>query len=156
LENGSITDSQLSASSYRAYMYVSRLGRSYNMEAKHGRLNNKLAWCGLGPFKDIRPVSYLQVDFGEVVNVTGLATQGFDDINSYYVKTYELGFSLNGNDWFNYSSPNKVGARAGLSRKGRAFGALTHLVKSTEYFVPRDVVTDGGAGRGGWGVFVHG
>ncbi|CAB4002326.1 Hypothetical predicted protein [Paramuricea clavata] len=107
-QDGRVKDSQLNATSYRSYMYVSRLSRSYNMEAKHGRLNNKLAWCGLGPFKDIRPVSYFQVDFGGSVNVTGLATQGFDDLHPYYIKTYKLGFSLNGQDWFDYSSPNKI------------------------------------------------
>jgi coagulation factor V (labile factor) len=108
LQDGRVQDSQLNATSYRSYMYVSRLRLSYNMKAKHGRLNNKLAWCGLGPYKDIRPVSYFQVDFGGLVNVTGLATQGFDDVHPYYIKTYKLGFSLNGQDWFDYSSPNKV------------------------------------------------
>ena len=46
LEDGDIKDSQLSADSYRSYMWISRLSGTYNMKAKHGRLNNKLAWCG--------------------------------------------------------------------------------------------------------------
>ena len=109
LENGRVKDSQLSATSYRSYMYISRLGKSYNMKAKHGRLNNKLAWCGLGPYRDVRPVSYFQVDFGEEVQVTGLATQGLkNNFFSYFVKTYKVKFSFNGSDWFNYSMPNKV------------------------------------------------
>ena len=110
LQDGRIKDNQLSATSYRSYMYISRLGRSYNLEAKHGRLNNKLAWCGLGPYRDIRPVSYFQVDFDEVLRVTGLATQGMENMNSYFVKTYKVKFSLNGREWFDYSTPNKVSA----------------------------------------------
>jgi hypothetical protein len=108
LENGRVKDTQLFATSYKSYMYVPRLGHSCNMKAKYGRLNDKLAWCGLGPYRNVRPVSYFQIDFGAVFNVTGLATQGFEDISSYYVKTYKLSFSLNRDDWFDYSSPNKV------------------------------------------------
>ena len=57
LENGGIKDSQLSADSYKSYMWISRrnLSGTYNMKAKHGRLNNKLAWCG-------HAHSYFQVD----------------------------------------------------------------------------------------------
>ena len=108
LENGRVKDTQLFATSYKSYMYVPRLGHSCNMKAKYGRLNDKLAWCGLGPYRNIRPVSYFQIDFGAVFNVTGLATQGFEDISSYYVKTYKLSFSLNRDNWFDYSSPNRV------------------------------------------------
>ena len=109
LENGRVKDSQLSATSYKSYMYISRLSQSYNMKAKHGRLNNKLAWCGLGPYRDVRPVSYFQVDFGEEVQMTGLATQGLkNSFFSYFVKTYKVKFSFNGSHWFNYSTPNKV------------------------------------------------
>ena len=81
------------------------------MKAKYGRLHNKLAWCGVGSSQS-HPASYFQVDLGEMVNVTGLATQGLNDWFSYYVKTYKLSFSQNGSDWFNYSSSNnKVATR---------------------------------------------
>ena len=61
LEDGGIKDSQLSADSYKSYMWISRLSGTYNMKAKDGRLNNTLAWCGLSPYRDIRPDSYFQV-----------------------------------------------------------------------------------------------
>ena len=41
--------------------------------------------------------------------MTAVATQGLDDWAPSYVETYSLRFSLNGQDWFNYSTPNKVG-----------------------------------------------
>ena len=62
LENGDVKDGQLSADSYRSYMWISRLSGTFNMKAKNGRLNNKLAWCGLSPYRDIRPDSYFQVN----------------------------------------------------------------------------------------------
>ena len=112
LEDGRIKDGQLSASSYVSSMYVSKLKRSYNTVAKYGRLNGSIAWCGLGPYKDVRPVSYFQVDFEKPVIITGLATQGLTRsmwLRPYYVKTFTLGFSVDGANWFDYSSPNKVG-----------------------------------------------
>ena len=79
-------------------------------EAKYGRLGNRLAWCGYGPNPVTRPVEYLQVDFGEVLNVTAIATQGFVNGMDYYVTKYTLSFSLNKRIWFPYSKPNKVSA----------------------------------------------
>ena len=62
LENDGIKDSQLSADSYKSYMWISRLSGTYNMKAKHGRLNNKLAWCGYAD-------SYFQVNI--LVSISG-------------------------------------------------------------------------------------
>ena len=91
-------------------MYIIRLRHDYNMKAKHIRFNNKLAWYGLGPYRVSRPVSYFQVDFGEDVHVTGLATQRFKNFNSFFVKTYEVKFSCNGGDCLDYSVPNEFSA----------------------------------------------
>ena len=88
-------------------MYIIRLRHDYNMKAKHIRFNNKLAWYGLGPYRVSRPVSYFQVNFGEDVHVTGLATQRFKNFNSFFVKTYKVKFSCNGGPWFDYSGPNE-------------------------------------------------
>ena len=78
------------------------------MEPKYGRLNGPLAWCGLKAKKTHHKAPFFQVSFGQIMNVSGLATQGLQTMSSYYVKSYTIKFSLDGHLWFNYSSPNKV------------------------------------------------
>ena len=119
LADGRIKDGQLSASSYVPSMYILKLKSSYTT-AKYGRLNGSIAWCGLGPYKDVRPVSHFQVDFEKPVVITGLATQGLTRdmwLSPYYVKTFKLDFSFDGKNWFDYSSPNKVHRLSLLLRK---------------------------------------
>ena len=51
---------------------------------------------------------FFKVDFNDEVYVSGLATQGFYNLDDYYVKTYKLRYSLDGENWTYYSSPDKV------------------------------------------------
>ncbi|XP_046855096.1 uncharacterized protein LOC124448135 isoform X1 [Xenia sp. Carnegie-2017] len=96
-----IADRQLTSPSFVSTLYIAKDDIYINAKPNYGRLNGKYAFCG-GRF------SYLQVNLSYVVNVTAVATQGLDDWAPSYVKTYRLRFSLNGQDWFNYSTPNKV------------------------------------------------
>lgn len=109
MENGDIKDDQLSSSSYLAYFHFSNKG-TYNAEAKHGRLNGYLAWCGQTPRTSQNKQQYFQVEFHEDVRINGIATQGLhNSFTSYYVKSYTVKFSSDGTHWFNYTSPkNKV------------------------------------------------
>lgn len=90
-------------------MFVRDKG-TFNAKAKFCRLNGALAWCASGPSRRYRrPSPYFQVHFHRPVNVSGLATQGLSSTWSlYFMKSYAIKFSLDGNLWFNYSSPNKV------------------------------------------------
>ena len=90
LESGKVSDSQLSASSH----FPNSLSPS------EGRLNNKKAWCTL--FNN----QYLQIDLLEVRHVSALATQGYNGIFSNYVKTYEIEYSYDGVEWFDYKDNN--------------------------------------------------
>ncbi|XP_046855102.1 coagulation factor V-like isoform X2 [Xenia sp. Carnegie-2017] len=96
-----IADSQLTSPSFVSTLYIAKDDVYINAKPNYGRLNGKYAFCG-------GRLSYLQVNLSYVVNVTAVATQGLDDWVPSYVKTYHLRFSLNGQDWFNYSTPNKV------------------------------------------------
>ena len=109
-------------------MYIIGLRYDYNMKAKHIRFNNKLAWCGLAPYRISRPFSYFQVDFCEDVHVTGPATQRFKNFNSFFVKTYKVKFSFSEGVWFDYSGPNEVSAHFN-SESSRVL--LTTLVSMT-------------------------
>ncbi|XP_028395576.1 discoidin, CUB and LCCL domain-containing protein 2-like isoform X2 [Dendronephthya gigantea] len=117
-----IKNEQLTADSYKQYMYISKMGSSYSTEPRYGRLNNNLAWCGFRPSKR-RPISYFQIDFRQLVYVTGLATQGFVNISPYYVKTYKLSFSSDGKTWSDPTN-NKVwgGNSNGYSIRRNDFG----------------------------------
>ncbi|XP_046855100.1 EGF-like repeat and discoidin I-like domain-containing protein 3 isoform X5 [Xenia sp. Carnegie-2017] len=96
-----IADSQLTSPAFVSHLYIAKEDIYINAKPNYGRLNRKYSFCG-------RRFSYLQVNLSYVVNVTAVATQGLDDWVPSFVKTYRLRFSLNGQDWFNYSTPNKV------------------------------------------------
>ena len=86
LESGKVRDSQLSASSHFPNSF----------SPLEGRLNNKKAWCTY--LSD----QYLQIDLLEVRHVSALATQGYKESLSNYVKTYEIRYSYDGVKWFDY------------------------------------------------------
>lgn len=90
--DGGIEDSAMTASSF--------LDSSSKPSA--GRLNSSVgAWCTKGNDKQ----QYLQIDLGEVDRVCGVATQGrpgFLDQGGWFVKTYTLAYSKNGENWANY------------------------------------------------------
>jgi coagulation factor V (labile factor) len=84
LETGSIPDNRLSASSF-----------NFSRVAAHGRLYGVSSWC-----KSIwsSGQSYLQVDLGIVMQITGIATQGNAGSNAW-VTSYDLQFKYSTSDW---------------------------------------------------------
>ncbi|XP_044162875.1 uncharacterized protein LOC122947546 [Acropora millepora] len=94
LEDLSIRDSQLTAQSYYESLSIGG-GISVDTEPKCARLNkNNCAWCaprGNG--------QYLQVDLRRDVKITGIATQGLEALNDYYVRGYKVSHSRDGHTW---------------------------------------------------------
>ncbi|XP_078372679.1 uncharacterized protein LOC144656323 isoform X3 [Oculina patagonica] len=92
VSDGSIEDSAITASSF--------LDSSSKPCA--GRLNlSDGAWCAKTNDKQ----QYLQIDLGEVTKVCGVASQGrpgFIDQGGWFVKTYTLAYSKDGENWTNY------------------------------------------------------
>ncbi|KAK2839559.1 hypothetical protein Q5P01_013299 [Channa striata] len=93
LESGKITDDQITASSS---FYDGR------WQARQARLNyNDNAWT---PSEDSNR-EYIQVDLHTLKVLTGIATQGAiskETQKTYYVNTFKLEVSTNGEDWMVY------------------------------------------------------
>lgn len=96
VEDGRITDQQMTASSHFNEHYAS-----------NARLNNKAStdkngnerwggWCTDADDKN----QYLQVDMGQVRSVSGVATQGY--MMGMYVTQYKLNYSTDGVTWQSY------------------------------------------------------
>lgn len=93
MESGQISNMQIKASS--SYM-------SGNWEASQGRLNHNIN--GWTPAEDTTK-EWIQVDLGILKILTGIATQGaisVDTSKTYYVSSYKLDVSSNGEDWMTY------------------------------------------------------
>lgn len=90
LENGLVTDQQMSASSF-----------SVSHEPSQGRLNlrvgrgKKGAWCSRTKDQN----QFLQVDFWRNVKITKIATQGRQDY-SQWVTQYKLSYAVDGSTVF--------------------------------------------------------
>ena len=100
MENGRIPDSAIT---------------SANPDNKHPFTNARLNHNGPGwtPDKD----AYLQVDFGEVVVLTGIGTQGSSYSGGSWLKSYHFSYSVDGNTWVEYkedSSFHKVNFQLNL------------------------------------------
>ena len=93
LENSHVPDAAFSASS------------SYN--TKHAparaRLNIHADSKGIGAWaaKTNNGKQWLQIDFGELVRVTKVATQGRQDVSQWVTK-FTLSFSVDGMHWIEY------------------------------------------------------
>ena len=81
MESGNISDLQISASSVFQGILVAHLAR-----LRHGR-------CWATGVLDSR--QWLQVDLGNTMRVTGIATQG-RPVNSQWVKQYKLEYGEDG------------------------------------------------------------
>ena len=94
LEDLRIQDSQITARSYYESLSIGG-GKSVDTEPKCARLNkNNCAWCA--PRVNGQ---YLQVDLRRNFIITGIATQGFEALNDYYVRRYKVSHSRNGHTW---------------------------------------------------------
>jgi len=89
MENGTILDSRIAASSKQ----------SANTPAKNGRLKytSGSSWCAAA--SDSHP--YLQIDLQTLHIICAVSTQGNSQADQW-VKTYKLQLSTNGSIWTNY------------------------------------------------------
>lgn len=96
MEDRSITDSQVTASSFKAE-------RNKSFKPAYGRLNNKPsgamggAWCAGATNK----FQYLQIDLRKEMTLSGVATQGQID-QANWVAKYSIQHSKDGSNWKDY------------------------------------------------------
>lgn len=67
------------------------------MKAEFARLNNSLSWCA--PSRRNFGSTFIEIDFNQQMNISGIATQGFRGINAYYVKQYKVAYSKERITW---------------------------------------------------------
>ncbi|XP_032227338.1 lactadherin isoform X2 [Nematostella vectensis] len=102
MEDGSIPDSSITASSQYSQQYA----------PYYGRLNNQrvsgIHW-GAWAAKTVRKAEHLQVDLGRVTWITHVATQGRPiGNNDQWVSEYSVEYSLRGDQWQSYQDGNGV------------------------------------------------
>ena len=93
LENGHVSDAAFSASSSLQAKYAPARAR-LNLQ---GNSKGYGAWCA----KTNDGKQWLQIDFGELVRVTKVATQGQQDGN-HWVTKFTLSYSMDGIHWAEY------------------------------------------------------
>ena len=54
---------------------------------------------------------FVQVDLGWVRSVSGVATQGLDDMDGNFVSQYKLNFSTDGSVWKSYMERPSIGSK---------------------------------------------
>ncbi|KAK3723796.1 hypothetical protein QZH41_019473, partial [Actinostola sp. cb2023] len=98
MEDGTIKDSQISASAYY------RSSESNRQAPWNGRLNKKKDAKGIGGWAAGSPGkgAYIQIDLRSVKVVTKVATQGREDCCAQYVTNYSLSYSNDGDNWSDY------------------------------------------------------
>ena len=90
MENGEITDAQISASSQWDHKHAAVQGR---LNFRQQGLNQAWAWCA----GSNDPNQWLQVDLGSFTTVAGVATQGRpSQIWRQWVKSFKLEYSNDG------------------------------------------------------------
>ncbi|KAG8186759.1 hypothetical protein JTE90_010656 [Oedothorax gibbosus] len=86
LENGLLSDSHISASSYK----------TDETSPEHARLNSKTSWSAAAT--EGAP-QFIKVDFGALRNISGLVTKGNADDQSW-VTSFQVSYSKDGDKWF--------------------------------------------------------
>ena len=109
--NGFIADAQINGTS----IYLGDDNWSWN-NARLKLLGNR--WCSKQP---LNYADYVQVDFKEVITLTGVATQGDDNYDGNYVKKYYLEVSYDGTTFTDVSS-SECG-----TREVRFMATILHL-----------------------------
>ena len=94
-----IGDDQISASSIWRYTH----------RASNGRLNFKAGGNRVGAWSSLHndQKQWLRVDFGRLVTITGISTQGRQDFDQY-VTSYTISFSDSGYHYRKYESSGVV------------------------------------------------
>jgi len=97
MEDGDITDSQITASSFYRSIYRPQQGR-LNFKGNGREINP--AWEPLNPISG----EWIQVDLGEEINVTGIATQGNAKqlVTEEWTTSYSLQYSNDGERFVDY------------------------------------------------------
>ena len=112
LQSGRLPNSKITASSERSIYYAARLGRlgrkkqGRYMGGWGARLKNSYQW--------------LKVDFGRVLKITKILTQGRQDY-SEWVRYFNVSSSLDGYHWqyYRYKNSDKVSSKASRGSSGR-------------------------------------
>lgn len=96
MESGVIRDSQLSSSSSMNVYSGAKEARTNRRKIRNvdGMPDSDGGWIP----NAFNQYQYLQIDLGKTVKVTGVETQGADG-QSYWVQSYKLLHSENGNHW---------------------------------------------------------
>ncbi|XP_068725982.1 uncharacterized protein [Montipora capricornis] len=75
---------------------------SSELDATHTQGYSRLyaikSWCS----KVVSPPQYLQFDFGKVITVSGIATQGDSEVDKW-VKSYGISYGYDGRSWLSYN-----------------------------------------------------
>jgi hypothetical protein len=104
MENGRIPDSAITSAHQNNY---------------HPFKNARLNYNGPGWTPMYRPAgdAYLQVDFGEVVQLTGIATQGSSYEGGNWLRLYHFNYSIDEKKWLEYGvpGPNRFQVSLGYS-----------------------------------------
>ncbi|XP_068677355.1 uncharacterized protein [Montipora foliosa] len=64
----------------------------------YSRLYGIMSWCS----RVVSPPQYLQFDFGKVITVSGIATQG-DNVVDKWVTSYGISYGYDGQSWLSYN-----------------------------------------------------
>ena len=107
----------------------STVGDSATTPARNGRLSytRSSSWCASS--SDQKP--YLQIDLGDLYVICAVSTQGNSKVDMW-VKSYQIGYSSDSEDWLIYREQNveKVRADPSNSRWTIFIGRLTRLTLS--------------------------
>ena len=102
MESGKILDPAIEGSSVF----------NINFLPHYGRLNVNRGGCGWSPKSAERDSSWIRVDLGDTMSVTGIATQGVcNSDHNFWVTSYSVSYSVDFGDWefLKESGSTKVG-----------------------------------------------
>ena len=67
-------------------------------KAGYSRLYGITSWCS----SSVSTPQYLEADFGKVITLTGIATQGDNEVEKW-VTSYAISYGYDKQTWFNYA-----------------------------------------------------
>ncbi|KAK3699897.1 hypothetical protein QZH41_016562, partial [Actinostola sp. cb2023] len=123
MQDGSISDAQLTASSYNSNDYPHQARLHLVSSAKGSG-----AWCA-NPSND---GEWLQIDFGSYKYIKGIATQGKIDVfgTDSWVKHYNFHFSYDGSNWYDYATWFPQGLSANYDGSAVEYNKLPVLISA--------------------------
>jgi hypothetical protein len=89
MESGKILDSAITASSHYDYRLI----------PANGRLNTNRGYCAWTTSIVGKESAWIQVDLGDIIRVTGVATQGRCGRWPQWVTSYTVSYSTDGEIW---------------------------------------------------------